>query len=687
MFSKFFNSYTKKRVVLLICILLCVLKQPSFGQIPADGDFRNWDWQIQTPENWKMSNNEPSYAYGDVPPPFAKTKPGQGGAELGLFADVYKRSDYTKAKGWNLLVAKFGKTEGYPYFVLYNKYRAVIRVFYYVGERAQAYTYAVAKCLFTDPEIGHANPAILSSASPFKFAPDKYFNQTSLGNDVLVQEIPDGVVHNQWNAVDFPVMYDPLLNNKLYQGATLVLKVYGISEGDIDLHGKGAQTTDPNLLNNVKKSGFFYKSNSKGDGPLGLTDGNIAQIKKAAESVKSLSKDLEKIDPKDPGFVNNFKKDMQDLKIPGFLSKVGAISGAAGGYLSAVNFAIGLFGGGSTDPIINYQVFEFTGTIKTQSPLFTVNMKVPGVAMSPDVEHISVSDCSIGLINLKTTPTIQVTRPYHRWPYGFYGYTRKGYAGDYVKYKLDEDLELAYSSMPEEMELKDIKFAILCKPQKNGKNKNNDYYSITDPNIAFNTSSPLEFSGFNVKNVVYKDLNEGRFIIHKFGPNKEHPEQQEIYFGSPYRSKECLKGITFEVPEKTDVYLGVYAIFKVTGIDGPVIFHAKYLFDKNIVEVAKKTLDDQEEQPKFPYADYYLRLPFSYTLAKPHTFGFYQAETIKMSTGFSAPFNAQNGFTIPFIAKAASVTKCEGNTAINPIPYYCNPTPGGIIAKDLKKPN
>ncbi len=673
----------KLQLILFICFFQLLLTDYSFGQIPLPTeDFAQWEWEDQNATNWKMSDGSRSYSSGNVDPPFPKLGRGAGDPRIGLIKGVAESRDYTKNKGWSFLSARFGKNVPYGFFILYNKYRAIIRLFYYVGKEQPSASYAIAKCLFRDPKPGKANPAILSSAVPYMYAPDKYLNKTHPGNDILVQVIPDGVVPGQWNAVDFSIMLDPNYRELIYEGATMEIRVYGVTEGALDIEGTGASASNPKILEQVKKDGFFYRSEGDINSPLKLTEGKLATIKKTAAFASSISESLEKINSTASKFLKEFKQYMQLAKVPGFLNTVSTITSAVGGYLSAANFLIGVFGGESTDPVINFQVFEFKGTIKTSDVIITTSLKLPGVLVSPNQEGLPVYDSTIGIINLKTSPIIQITKPYRRLEGGII-LPFSGYKGKYVKYRLNRNIEIAVAQIPG-MQLKDIKLAILCKPQKD--NKQRDYYSPTDKYIYNYFSSPTVLT--RVPNPVYQDLEKGRFVIHKYNPD-ESPAKQEIIFGTPYREKKCFKNITFEVPEKTDVYLGVYAIFKVDGFKEPVVFHAKYLFDKETVEFDKGALNMTEEQPKFPYIDYYNHLPFAYILDQPNTSGVYTTESIQMKPGFSAPSNGF--FKFPFIAKAEPATKCEGNNDVEPVPYEGNPASAkrikDVVKSEMKKSN
>jgi hypothetical protein len=93
----------------------------------------NWDWTIFDGENWKgyWTNQESTPYMGS---PFQNTSNTD-------IQDVIDASDFREEQGWVLLYKNFGCFDtpvqaGMPHFFLYNKFTAVIRMFYYVPSEA-----------------------------------------------------------------------------------------------------------------------------------------------------------------------------------------------------------------------------------------------------------------------------------------------------------------------------------------------------------------------------------------------------------------------------------------------------------------------------------------------------------------------------------------------------------------------
>ena len=120
-----------------------------------------------------------------------------------------------------------------------------------------------------------------------------------------------------------------------------------------------------------------------------------------------------------------------------------------------------------------------------------------------------------------------------------------GYGGKYKKSKLDENIQLALFEI-DGMQLIDIHFAIACKSTGLG----NRGYSVKRQYIAKYLHCNLSGQDQDalVPNPVYSELENGRFIIHKFDEGND-----DIVFGTPFIKRNQFKGITFEVSEDTDV--------------------------------------------------------------------------------------------------------------------------------------
>jgi len=643
----------KKRVLLVACFFQLLVYGSSFSQIPVgDGaDPCTWDWEDQRPENWLRSDGKPLFRGGggmEICPPFAKTPNGLSYCAdgNGLLAQIRETRDYKKAQGWYLFQYSFGPNIDWPYFILYNKYRAILRIFYFIGNSVENSSYASASLRFSS--LSPAPPlAILSSAVPYKFASDKYFaRDKNIVNDLIAQSIPDGAIQNHWNAVDFAIMFDPNYGDKQYKGAKMYIKVEAVDESKIVLDGRSA--SDPTILEGDRF--VFSGKGNENTKDLNILKEGAVTLKNAAEYSKSISEELDSIKPKDQEFLQRFKRDMIAANVPEFLATLSTISSVASGLFSAANFLNGLFGSGAAPPVINYQVLKFTGSITKQKPMIGFDVKVPGVLPSGLDEKKAAFDCPLGLINLSKTPNINATTPYYVYCINLPDFDKK-YLGRYVQYNLDTDIEISINDIRDEngvqeMSLQDLKFAIICEAQKDNKEKY--YYDITTPPNCTSIPTPDR---------VYNDLMKGKFIIHKFNPDKQIPERAEVYFGTPFVDPEYFRGVTFEVPEKTDVYLGVSALFKVKGYEQPVVFHAKYKFDPIIVPAVKKEVYYiVEEQTTFPSSKYYNFDKPLIVLDKPLASGTYTTGTILLEPGFiSEP---------GFLATAASAYKRLGEKKI-----------------------
>lgn len=640
----------------MILISQLFLAVQVFGQMPTNGNYSNWNWEDQSQSNWRKGTDG---VWNDINAPFLATT-----SRVGSMGDIYIKSDYTKAKGWKLVNASFGPDVVYPYFILYNKYRGIFRVFFYQGDNVP-YTKAAATCSYS---LSSPKPGILSLGNKTQTAPDKYLQSTSLGNDMIVVVIPDGATTRHWAAADFPLLFDPNIKSSSYIDARMEVKLYGINNYNIRLKGQGATTTDEEQAR--QHSFVGKKSDIEVSTANQLKSDNtklLKTIKTLDETRASLKKAIDKIDDKQPKFLQTLKTEYSqaDVGLEFLFKNAKKISGTLGTVLDIFDlfFGLGPNSSSATSPVINYQFIDLEGTMDIQQTLAATTITVPGANTS--TTNTNLFNCPIGIFNLGVTPSINVTTPYTRNACPNYIYISNkpvdvlsGYNGKYVKYKLDQNIDLVYNVIPN-MQLSDVKMALLFKP-KTATNPQNTY-KITDKYIStqrFTISLDGKTVDASLENPVYRDLMEGKMVVHEFDE-----ANSDVYFGSPYLDKNCLKGITYEVPETSEVYLGVVASFTVTGSDEPVIFSAKYNLDKVTVTAADPIRSCIQEQTTFPYSDYF-PITFYYKLESGPNSSSYTAQTIELSPGFSA----SAGFTAN--ATSAFVT-CIGSTSSSPKDFQC----------------
>lgn len=376
----------------------------------------------------------------------------------------------------------------------------------------------------------------------------------------------------------------------------------------------------------------------------------LKKLNSANDARTKLTAAINKIDANDPAFLQNLKQKYTEANT-GFdkiFKPLLKITGILGATLDLFEFFAGKdpASQSATVPTVTYQVMDLTGTMDIQQLLAGFSLKVPGALKLPSDTRDYYYDCPIGAFNLAISPKINRTTSYERiaCPGQSVIYQNpqpvvSGYTGKYVKYNISENFSAAFQQVPG-LQLTDIKFAVLCKPMLN--NAGQPYYKITDPYIAthrfaFITGQTMDKS---LENPIYHALLNGRLEVHKFDE-----ENNEVYYGSQYVDKNCLKEFSIEVPEATEIYLGVIAVYKISGDDEPIIFYGKYAFDVvNTVQAVNERrcgYETSSEQGNHPYSNYY-NMPFTTSLnSDPNAAQYYMYE-INLIPGFHgvADFNA-----------------------------------------------
>ena len=647
----------------------------AIAQMPTNGDYSNWNWEDQSQNNWlcKYDNN-----WIDISPPFAPTTERLGS----LMVSIYETDDYTKAKGWNLVWAQFDSD--YPWFALYNQHKSIIRVFFLL-ERIP-YSDILATLSFTDIN----NPGILSYADEYQTSTEDYYNNNAnYDNDLIAVILRNNVSPKNWGAADFPILYDNNIMASKYTQKKWEFRYYGCDNYNISFDGE--TSADPALLNDQQTILAKKTSVSGITFDAAITKLNTGMIS-TDKFLQSFKNSVKGIDSNSPQFLQDYKAIIEKTNdLSGVVSAAVPWVSAVVGFVKII---IGCFSDEeSTVPVASVEHLKLKGTMTIRQPLGGNTFSIPGVSGNyfPQGLLWQPFDCPMGIINLQKTPTIKMTSSYFK--YGFYdpnmtygykdgklkyiydlagypspivvpneqevmtSYAQK-YPGKFKKYQFDSDIILTQQYL-DGLQLEEVNFAIVCKANGIGSRK----YEIYDKYLAYHKFYDLSSRevAVPVENPVYKALIEKRFIIHKFDT-----ERNEIYFGTPYMSKNKLKGLVIEVPEDTDVKLAVFARFTSDIYSEPIIFKAMYNINFTPVVPLMNNVYFGQEQSSLPFSDFYntpLYRCYNLTDNQPHS-----AALIEMTTGFVG--------NPGFVAEALPQTKGleNGNTVINVNNFGCIPS-------------
>lgn len=172
--------------------------------------------------------NSPNFPGGTVESPFDFQN-------TAVTTDLYEFKDYRIEDGWELIIERFGfeydsdgtrtesNPEANPYFILYNKYRSILRVLVVMGEDDGAFTAASLLLKTTSTANGIMTNAIHQASFEKPLIPIDAFDFGS--NPMLYAVSEYSNTTGDWFWADFPFMYDPcacLYKSKLFIDARLI---------------------------------------------------------------------------------------------------------------------------------------------------------------------------------------------------------------------------------------------------------------------------------------------------------------------------------------------------------------------------------------------------------------------------------------------------------------------------------
>lgn len=562
----------------------------------ANGVVGNWDWEVQPDDQdrfcktWqaRTQSNNTLTVMGS---PFSNPS----NAALVL---ITQNKDYTRAKGWELLNRDFGCSHQtiYPYFVLYNKYSGLIRVYIYGANSTEYSGVLLQVTANSGATINSKYPATLSGSDVPITAPDKYLSpdqdpQSVLANTMLVVSDPGGT--NRWSVSEFNAGFDPFIEDPRYSGSFLGITIYGLDKSELTANITGTSTTSGTPPTPVTNVSYVPKSPVPQTIPSGqkiTAEGEkFVKFGKTVTEVRdginaAATKVFNSIDGSifDPQFQKTIKGQIKGFafNVEGLtsstsdfgklLGNLGSALGAAGEVLNFVGGVIGLFSGGSGTPAAapTYTTYnlQLNGSITTKTVLGTFALLVPGTIQTDPINNATYYRCPLGIFNIDETPvldsvgyeriTVYEYRPFPdgTLPSPTYTSTQKE---NFVSYRLQKNLAVSFNSGAG-LELVSAQAAIVgdVLPKSDGTAAYDlleDYSETRFPYGGLNSYIGMRYSF----NYMLPDLQSGTLEVTTYDPdNKLHT------FQTPYYDIGCLNGITFNVRAETKVYLRVKAILK-----------------------------------------------------------------------------------------------------------------------------
>ena len=340
--------------------------KPLFGPDDPNRD-ADWDWTEDVTYTLYYRAQEGSTSAPNVELPYY-TNIGPAGTDLTINRD-FRRED-----GWVLLYRDFGtetRPAILPMYLLYNRFRGLVRWFYFNTLDESPNSYAIGT-------ITQGTPS--RAAAVFNFGEENYFLNDF--DEALVVSTTHAIEHLVWNYVDFPIIgYD----DNLPTDAALDFKLSTVNKSNFTLDGtisldqvleKGHVSTSKRLFNSLKEGFQFYKT----------ADGVREDLQKKVD------------DPK------NSRKWWKPLVEDALSGPVGAV---APELAAVVGVAKAFFGSTQVMPLKFAGELQLTGTIEGVADLHSFQLRMPGAPRTlPDeeVDGLPLYDLPLGLFNLIKKP-------------------------------------------------------------------------------------------------------------------------------------------------------------------------------------------------------------------------------------------------------------------------------------------
>lgn len=288
--------------------------------------------------------------------------------------------DYKKTDGWTLVYNTFSPTAvpEHFYFMLYNKYRGVLRMYYYIPSNSN---------FIESKNIVHK----LGTAGNYaQSSPIMNFAATTLidfdNNETMASTLEQWqVAKATWYAFEYELAYDPDLANVSYTSLWLQWPIISNQVTQITMNGQSSGT----VTGSISLPGFdLTVSPSFNTNNIG--DGNII--------IKGLS-DAEKVKPKLSTKLFNSIKDLVTKNI------TSGVSGVIQNLLS------GIFGGKSAENSDNVNLriksdISMQGALESSFLVSASNIYAPGTSYSGASGYVPLYDEPLGVFYVSDKPVV-----------------------------------------------------------------------------------------------------------------------------------------------------------------------------------------------------------------------------------------------------------------------------------------
>lgn len=641
--------------IIVLCLVSSTIKAQDCSTLDPIAFIKNnsdWKWWLNGDEgasdnSWVDQQCNMWTVKTDNNSPYHIRSPWASASRINSIIGISEAKDYLKSKGWELIRRDFGavtRPRNKPYFILYNKFSGVLRIFLYNtpnGSENTFNSYVIKLKLARNNKLTTVNAFSLDKLP----AQDKINSNTpnsEIGQNMVSYYVSEknSISKGVWLVGEFEMAFDSNVQN--LTNTYLQFEVIGSTESDLSASIKGRSCAGPTsrcepILFGGDEQLIDDSGGRKVIGNLqGIVKGGKKAIKGGPKAIEFIEKQIDKkidrvIAKGIAGYGDGLLKAQSTIgglrsitngtsKLKTILEKAIEAAGPVGKALSAVsNIAgfLGIKGFGPSPPPITVTDYNFTlsGTIKTDVPFDIIDFKVPG-SQSPFNEPVNSAnyyDCPLGIGYLENTPRLRAIKYARatgkvRTIQGHLGRDNTTYERDnYYSLRVENDLQFNYNTLGAKPE---ILVSIGAKVNHKFIVNSNVFRSIVQKyqygkETGFLRGSILKGSRskqqFNL--LEYEmSVNSLNMIDHiSTGENKGY----DIYITPPKPIKN-FKGTAINVPaDGTELWLEVIAIYE----NGYIKKH-RYMVDLNesIVPFSNEYIDGLSKSTNIfmlpPYRNY-----------------------------------------------------------------------------------
>nr|WP_302830843.1 hypothetical protein [uncultured Bacteroides sp.] len=334
---------------------------------------------------------------------------------------IIAQKDYLPQQGWVLLDKVLGSPISmvetpYPYFILYNRYKGIMRLFMLNTNQNEH-----NRAMITLEWGTGSKTALLTYSNKYPQPDDYYVNNET---QEKVSNIVDDYYNSSWFVSDFLVAFDHTLDpTKNYN---LSIKIYSQVESNLNMNGKfHFETTSASLLSNTNSSGSTNILADAGNFINKLPGSN--EIEKGLKQLK-LKIDSTNIEGKQNLYnkIAQLTNSLADGSFGQILKTVGGISSGLKGTVGVLTSIFKLFIGKSTSagptyvelmPTVSDGSATLEGTISTTTNATQCVLQLPGTNHiysdgSININGLPIYDKPLGIFSLESLPTIRMKKAY-----------------------------------------------------------------------------------------------------------------------------------------------------------------------------------------------------------------------------------------------------------------------------------